>query len=153
MPLEHLLTRYSFIDAVMVRIERKICCHSSHKTTIRTVQSLMHARRYSPCIREIFSRRVFWAAKRSRARRCFVRAVAQRRPGKKPSRNPRVSSGLGMAFHIEKIWADSATHQAVCDWVSRPKDFHLEPLAEPYVTLSRHTAPVIQPDTLQYANG
>ena len=41
----------------------------------------------------------------------------------------------------------------VSQWVSRPKEFHLEPLAEPYVTLSRHTAPVIQPDTLQNANG
>lgn len=29
--------------------------------------------------------------------------------------------------------------------VSRPMEFHLEPLAEPYVTLLRHTAPVIQP--------
>ena len=29
--------------------------------------------------------------------------------------------------------------------MSRPREFHPEPLAEPYVTLSRHTAPVIQP--------
>jgi pyruvate formate lyase activating enzyme len=29
--------------------------------------------------------------------------------------------------------------------VSRPEDSHLQPLAEPYVTLSRHTAPIIQP--------
>ena len=27
--------------------------------------------------------------------------------------------------------------------VSRPREFHPQPLAEPYVTLSRHTAPVI----------
>ena len=39
----------------------------------------------------------------------------------------------------------AATAEAVSEWVSRPKDFHVEPLAEPYVTLSRHTAPVIQP--------
>ena len=37
--------------------------------------------------------------------------------------------------------------------VSRPKEFHRESLAEPYVTLSRHTAPVIQPVALQLANG
>ena len=35
--------------------------------------------------------------------------------------------------------------------VSRPKEFHPEPLAEPYVTLSRHTAPVIQPFLLRSA--
>ena len=29
--------------------------------------------------------------------------------------------------------------------VSRPEDSHLQPLAEPYVTLSSHTAPIIQP--------
>src|SRR5437868_15430436 len=28
--------------------------------------------------------------------------------------------------------------------VSRPKEFHLQPLAEPYVSLSTHTAPVAQ---------
>jgi hypothetical protein len=28
---------------------------------------------------------------------------------------------------------------------SRPEEFHLQPLSEPYVTLSRHTAPIIQP--------
>jgi hypothetical protein len=29
--------------------------------------------------------------------------------------------------------------------VSRPQELPPQPLAEPYVTLSRHTAPVIQP--------
>ena len=29
--------------------------------------------------------------------------------------------------------------------VSRAKDFHLRPLLEPYVILSHHTAPLIQP--------
>ena len=28
--------------------------------------------------------------------------------------------------------------------VSRPREFHPQPLAEPYVTLSRHTAPITQ---------
>jgi hypothetical protein len=28
------------------------------------------------------------------------------------------------------------------DEESRPKEFHLRPLAEPYVTLSSHTAPI-----------
>ena len=28
--------------------------------------------------------------------------------------------------------------------VSRPREFHPQPLSEPYVTLSRHTAPIIQ---------
>ena len=30
-------------------------------------------------------------------------------------------------------------------WVSRPAESHRQPLAEPYVTLSRHTAPIIRP--------
>ena len=29
--------------------------------------------------------------------------------------------------------------------VSRPREFHPQPLAEPYVILSHHTAPIIQP--------
>ena len=29
--------------------------------------------------------------------------------------------------------------------VSRPAESHRQPLAEPYVTLSRHTAPIIRP--------
>ena len=33
--------------------------------------------------------------------------------------------------------------------VSRPREFHPRPLAEPYVTLSRHTAPIIQPLPVQ----
>jgi hypothetical protein len=30
-------------------------------------------------------------------------------------------------------------------WESRPGEFHPEALAEPYVTLSRHTAPIKEP--------
>src|SRR5471032_1771941 len=36
--------------------------------------------------------------------------------------------------------------------VSRPKGFHLKPLAEPYVRLSPHTAPVSQPVPQRYAS-
>jgi hypothetical protein len=31
-------------------------------------------------------------------------------------------------------------------WVSRPREFHPEPLAEPCVNLSIYTAPIIQPN-------
>src|ERR1035437_4742626 len=31
---------------------------------------------------------------------------------------------------------------------SRPEEFHPQPLSDPYVTLSRHTAPIIQPCSL-----
>ena len=37
--------------------------------------------------------------------------------------------------------------------VSRPGDFHPKPLAEPYVTLSRHTAPVIHRVRIPDASG
>ncbi|NGX60207.1 MAG: hypothetical protein KR126chlam3_01376 [Chlamydiae bacterium] len=30
-------------------------------------------------------------------------------------------------------------------WESRPEEFHLQPLAEPYVNLSVHTAPISTP--------
>jgi hypothetical protein len=36
-----------------------------------------------------------------------------------------------------------AAHEDIA--VSRPKEFHLRPLSEPYVTLSRHTAPIVRP--------
>lgn len=37
--------------------------------------------------------------------------------------------------------------------MSRPKEFRPEPLAEPYVTLSRHTAPITQPYFRQQSSG
>src|SRR5690606_6059987 len=40
------------------------------------------------------------------------------------------------------VGADVRLHAEV---VSRPRELPPQPLAEPYVTLSRHTAPVIQP--------
>ncbi|WP_219933087.1 hypothetical protein, partial [Massilia glaciei] len=46
---------------------------------------------------------------------------------------------------IGEIWTAQADLQPISFKVSRPKEFRLEPLAEPYVTLSRHTAPAIQP--------
>ena len=33
--------------------------------------------------------------------------------------------------------------------MSSPEEFHPEALAEPYVTVYRHTAPVIQPEKVQ----
>ena len=33
--------------------------------------------------------------------------------------------------------------------VSSPEEFHPEALADPYVTVSRHTAPIIQPEKVQ----
>src|SRR5262249_50613676 len=36
---------------------------------------------------------------------------------------------------------------------SRPRDLPPQPLSDPYVTLSRHTAPVIQPHSLPHSSG
>ena len=47
------------------------------------------------------------------------------------------------------IDADVGLHPKV---VSRPQELPPQPLAEPYVTLPRHTAPVIQPVARPHAN-
>ncbi len=61
---------------------------------------------------------------------------------------------LGDIGHVGRR-AHHAVHQARliidtdvrlhAEVVSRPRELPPQPLAEPYVTLSRHTAPVIQP--------
>ena len=42
------------------------------------------------------------------------------------------------------VCADTAANSTVTV-VSRPGEFHPQPLAEPYVTVSRHTAPIARP--------
>src|SRR5262249_5519832 len=39
------------------------------------------------------------------------------------------------------------------EMASRPRDLPPQPLSDPYVTLSRHTAPVIQPHSLPHSSG
>ena len=45
------------------------------------------------------------------------------------------------------------TNLAINAQVSRPRELHPKSLAEPYVTLLRHTAPIIQPIDRRTANG
>jgi len=59
--------------------------------------------------------------------------------------------GQVLAQQAIGIFTSSALPRAM--WmVSRPEGFHLKPLAEPYVRLSPHTAPVSQPMPQRYAS-
>ncbi|WP_419652231.1 hypothetical protein, partial [Thiolapillus sp.] len=52
------------------------------------------------------------------------------------------STSLRFALHG---WQRACLRPRDRFWVSRPAESHRQPLAEPYVTLSRHTAPIIRP--------
>jgi hypothetical protein len=63
----------------------------------------------------------------------FVQDLASKRPG---------FSGESTAFRIGE--AKAPPTQALLE-ESRPGELHPQPLAEPYVKLSPHTAPIVRP--------